>query len=213
MTTNVPLPRHLADAVQDETKGQIVIWSGQSSTPKTFGLGMLIWLFAIPWTVFAVGWEAMAIGMFYGDFGLLGESGKFFRDSSKASQGTIPFLFSIIFPLWGLPFIAIGFSMLASPFVLTRQARNTATVLTDTQLMTITAMPNGKRRVAASSFATFVSIKRTEHADNSGDLDIMAGRERDGDGDLRDKHHKIVGVANVRQVERRIREAMAKTAR
>jgi hypothetical protein len=199
------LPAHLATAVREETQGQAVIWVGQSSPLKTLGMGMAIWFFAIPWTVFALGWEAMALSMFFGN-GFMGDNG-------NAGQGGVPFLFSIIFPLWGLPFIAIGFGMLASPFWAARTAKNTATILTDTRLMTLTAYSNGKRQVSSNPVSSFVSIVRTERADGSGDLAIMAGRERDSDGDLRDRHHKLVGIPNVRQVESRIRNVMAKPAR
>jgi hypothetical protein len=200
MQVQTALPPHLSTAIREETQGQAVIWVGQSSPLKTLGFGMLIWLFAIPWTVFAIGWEAMALGMWFGDF-------------NKGMPSGMLLIFGIVFPIFGVPFVLIGFAMLASPFWTAWAAKNTANILTDTCLMSLTVYPNGKRQVSSDPISAFVSIKRTEHADGSGNLEIMARRERDSDGDLRDKHHKIVGIANVRQVERRIRDAMAKTAR
>lgn len=203
MSSKVDLPPHLAAAVQQETKGQRIIWIGQSNASRAFAMGLAIWLFAIPWTVFAVGWETAALYMFFGA-------------PAQAAQSEGKFLmgiFSIVFPIFGLPFVLIGLGMLSTPFWSWHTARNTASVLTETNLISVSAYRRGTRTVASNAVSQFVSVTRTERADGSGDLSIMAGQERDSDGDLRDKTHTLVGIVNVRDVEQRLRAAMANVAR
>jgi hypothetical protein len=59
------LPAHLAAVIAEETKGQTLIWAGQSNPRHEFVKGMGFWLFAIPWTAgvvvsrwqWACGWD------------------------------------------------------------------------------------------------------------------------------------------------------------
>jgi hypothetical protein len=60
------LPAHLAAVIAEETKGQTLIWAGQSNPRHEFVKGMGFWLFAIPWTAGVVVWESLAVGMWLG---------------------------------------------------------------------------------------------------------------------------------------------------
>ena len=62
MSTVNDLPRRLRDAVTKEFQGEPILWAGRPSAMRTFLVSTLIWLFAIPWTAFALGWEWMALG-------------------------------------------------------------------------------------------------------------------------------------------------------
>lgn len=97
--------------------GEHILWSGKPLSNKIFRLAFAIYFFAIPWTAFALFWESMALGVL-------------FSVLQKAERNT-PLIVGIIFPLFGLPFIAIGFWMMSQPFTLRRKARNTVYALTN----------------------------------------------------------------------------------
>lgn len=82
---------------QEMRDGEKVVWQGMKLAriePK----GFAIWLFAIPWTAFALFWTAMA------------------SLATVATDDSIGIL-GWAFPLFGTPFILIGVGMLAIPFV------------------------------------------------------------------------------------------------
>src|SRR6478609_3430837 len=87
---------------------EVLAWSS-SPRPGRMALRALpLVLFGIPWTAFALFWIAGASGFKMPDF----------------SHG---FGF---FPLFGVPFVLIGFGMLTSPYWMRRKARRTAYVVT-----------------------------------------------------------------------------------
>lgn len=75
-----------------------------------------IYLFAIPWTAFAVIWMALA-------FWLTG--GTRIGDDPMA----------VLFPLFGLPFLMIGIGMLASPILRRISAKKTVYAVTDNRII------------------------------------------------------------------------------
>ena len=86
--------------------GERIVWSGQPNPRKLYAAfaiwlfaipwtAFAIWGFAIPWTAFALFWEAMALFMLWGD--------------TTKTPAAITWSFGIVFPLFGLPFIVVGF--------------------------------------------------------------------------------------------------------
>ena len=102
MSTVADLPRRMRDAVTREFQGEAIRWVGRPSARRVFTRSLAIWLFAIPWTAFSIGWEWAALG------GWL---------SGKPSPSSAHTLFGIVFPLFGLPFVLVGLGMMATPFL------------------------------------------------------------------------------------------------
>lgn len=190
---SVGLPEELDRLIQREQAGERRLWAGRSSPRAAFWATVGIWLFAVPWTAFALFWETMALGV------LLfaprpPETGLW----AVAGMG--------VFALFGLPFVVIGFGMLATPWLAARDAARTAWVVTDARVMRMKA---GRAREYHSWTAQqIVSVRRRERADGAGDLTLSFGWTTDSDGDRVEKTETIRGVAKVREVEVMVRRLL-----
>jgi hypothetical protein len=141
---------------------EVVVWHGWQLAriePRM----VLIYVFAIPWTAFSLMWTGLAAAAIMGT----GEDG--------------PGLIGWAFPLFGLPFIAIGLCMLAGPFLPLFVRGRVLYVITD-------------RRVLRLSFWRELAVKavpadriglaeRQEKPDGTGTLSLAVRVGRDSDGD------------------------------
>lgn len=148
-------------------------WQLARIDPRHF----LIYVFAVPWTAFSLGWTgiaATAVGM-----------------SEQTGLG----LFAWAFPLFGLPFIAVGAWMLSRPFLPLWERGRVLYVVTD-------------RRVLKLSIGRELSIKtvpadrigllqRNERADGTGTLSLAIKIGRDSDGDKQTETFDIGLVADI----------------
>lgn len=191
MDLTAPGPDPLDLALQRELRaGERVLWRGRR-LPRFAWEGLVIWLFAIPWTAFAVFWTAMAFAgaqTFEPDAGVLGYA----------------------FPLFGTPFIAVGLGMLAAPFLPLFGARRTLFAVTDQRLLRIYRGRRLKTRSVGG--AAIGAIERNERNNGSGTLKIVVGSHRDSDGDRQIDHFELGEVADVLGAETRVRE-LAERAR
>jgi hypothetical protein len=179
------LPDNLLSAVQRVARGEKILWTGQPDARRVFLMGLGAYLFAIPWTVFSLAWESFPVGMIlFGD-----------RIENNAIPGYMPWVFLI----FGIPFIAIGFYMLAIPFLARRAARQTAFFITETKLAIVTFGKNLESKVR--SLTEIKRIESVEKANGSGTLKVIFGYGRDSDGDRTTDSEELTGIENVRQVE------------
>jgi hypothetical protein len=192
MTAPADLPDDLHRAVNSEFAGEPLRWAGQPSSRMAFWRSAGIWLFAVPWTLFALFWETLSLGGFLGFGGPTGQEWSWF---------------GAFFVLFGLPFAAIGLGMMAAPFWLSRRAARSVWVITARRIALITL---GRSRVTVRSIlpqAVF-AIERTEKADGSGSLKLIFGEGRDSDGDKVERSETLQGIPDVRRVEDIIRRMM-----
>jgi hypothetical protein len=179
-------------ALQRELRrGERVLWQGRMLarvSPGHFG----IWLFAVPWTAFALFWTAMA----------------FSGVRSFEGAGVLGYAF----PLFGTPFIAVGLGMLSLPFLPLIGAKHTMFAVTNQRLIRIFL---GGRRLWTKSVEgdRIGEIDRRERPDGSGTLQIAIGSHRDSDGDRVIDRFGIGEVADVMQVEQRVRQMIEETQR
>jgi hypothetical protein len=128
-------------------------WFGQPR-PMAFIMGSLpLVLFAIPWTGFALFWTYGAAGFRIPDF-----------------SNPDP---TMLFPLFGLPFILIGLGMLSSPLWALRRASRTAYLITNKRAVIIDG--GGRRMVRSITPDRFGDLVRREGRGGRGD--IMFGGE------------------------------------
>ncbi len=170
-----------------------LIWQGQPIPSRMMFTAFAIYLFAIPWTAFSLFWEAMALSIFFGD-------------PAKAPQGPEKAV-GIIFPLFGLPFVLIGFGMLLSPFWVYKKAKTTVYAITDRRAIVI----DGGRSRAVTSYPFEKwegEITRKERTDGSGSLFFSTTYSRDSDGDVRVKKKGFDGIFQVRDVEAKLLRAL-----
>lgn len=163
------LERELADDEQ-------VLWQAMQLArleQKAFGT----YIFAIPWTVFALLWTALAAG----------------GTVSMGSEGLGWIAWA--FPLFGLPFIAIGLAMLARPFLpLVQKGRVLYAVTTQRVLrlslrshLTVRALPANRIGL----------IERRESRDGSGRLKMAVKIGRDSDGNACTEFFELGRTADV----------------
>jgi hypothetical protein len=178
-------------ARQEVGPNETVLWAGKPD-PKRMALrSWPLTCFAIPWTAFAIFWVVAASGMIFGG----------------SSPSNAPGIFAL-FPLFGLPFVLIGFGMLLAPLWANLRAKKTVYAATERRLLIIT---EGRTRNVQSFDASDIKdVERRERPDGSGDI-VFARRtsySRDSDGHGRQSTTEIgfFGVPNVRDVERWVRQ-------
>ncbi len=179
LSSGTQLSRDVARALQKELEaGERIRWTAQPIPGRAPVASVSAVVFAIPWTAFAVFWTI------------------------SAAQS------SLLFALWGIPFIGVGISMLASPFVAYRNARHTVFVVTDRRVVTIEAK---MRATSVRSFAPeyIKHLERRERPDGSGDLVLAKRMENDSDGNPREIEETLVALPNVREAEHCVRALIA----
>ncbi|XUU60578.1 hypothetical protein ACRAQ6_13610 [Erythrobacter sp. HA6-11] len=178
-------PDSLSLALDRELKsGERVLWE-QRQIARLSYMSFGIYLFAIPWTAFSIFWTAMAGA---GAYAMQEESG----------------WLSWAFPLFGLPFVAVGLGMLGSPFLPLWNKGKVLFAITNDRVIKlrlgrsidVDSVP--ARRIGA--------IKRKEHRDGSGSLSIVTGTRRDSDGDVSAERFIIDNVADVLRAQDIIEE-------
>lgn len=191
------LPDELDRRVRAELdQGEQLLWVGQPRPSRFMRQTILIVLFGIPWTAFAILWTAMA---WWG------------AAAAVPNVGPGAF-FSVCFPLWGVPFIVIGLGMLSSPFWIWRKAKRTCYALTDRRTILFEAGAFGSVEVRSYRAADLTKMIRREYADGSGDLvfeeAIQVRRANNNRTIMGSKPHGFLGIDNVRQIEELLRKAL-----
>ncbi|APE26906.1 hypothetical protein [Aurantiacibacter gangjinensis] len=165
-------------------RGEQVLWKGRA-IPRTKWMDFGIYLFAVPWTAFALFWTAMA---FAGVDGMTEEGG----------------WLGYAFPLFGVPFILVGLGMLAAPFLPLYTARNTVFAVTDKRMIELRLGRRLTTKSADGKNAT--DLHRIESRDGSGTLMVRVGSHRGSDGDHQIDRFVIGDIESVMQAEDAVRE-------
>lgn len=162
-----------------------VIWSAQPKPVMFTGPTLGAFLFGIPWTLFALFWVAGAAGFKVPDF----------RNGFD------------LFPLFGIPFILIGFGMLSTPWWSYRSQLKTVYLITDRRAITI----DGGRSLTIRSYfpSELRDIYRREHKDGTGDVIITRDAWRDSDGDRHMQELGFLRIPKARDVEKILRSFLA----
>jgi hypothetical protein len=183
MNTIQAIPGELEDKVKRELQaGERIRWMKQP-IPRFFTpVSTILFLFGIPWTVFALFWEVTTSWVVLGNI-----------SHYKEVPGMLIFL--IVFPLFGLLFLLIGFGMLASPLWARRNALKTVYVITDQRAITFDA----GWTVRSYSPDQLQDIFRRERGDGTGDV-IFSQRVWLDSG--RDRHKQNLGFLNIREAKR-----------
>jgi hypothetical protein len=154
--SNARLPPEMQARVEAElAKGERLLWVGQPRPRRMMTMSLPMFLFGIPWTLFAIFWVVMASSMM-GGFG---------HDGPGNIVGILA-----CFPLFGVPFIIIGIVMLTSPLWMQRRALNTFYAVTDRRAILWNAGWFGGVTVRSFPPKDLTRMRRTEFADGSGDL-------------------------------------------
>jgi hypothetical protein len=184
------LPPAFFRQVNAEFAGEKILWAGQPDARKAFWTTTPIWLFAVPWAVFTFAWEYIALAAFI-------------AEGSQAPTGAGRIM-AWVFPIFGLPFVAVGLGLMSTPIWCWWKARNTVYALTEQRVVTLIAGPN--LNVSSIDVTGITSVHRIEKRNGSGTLHLNMGSYRDSDGDSMDKKITLPDVPDVRELERLIVE-------
>lgn len=167
---------------QELEPGERLVWMEQP-VPRFFTAASTpTFIFAIPWTAFAVFWTAGAAEFKVPDF----------RGSGFD-----------FFPLAGLPFIAIGIGLLCSPLWAYRKALKSVYALTDRRAITI----EGGWTTLVRSFAPdqLRNVHRKDRRGGIGDVVLAQEVVTGSKGGQRVVDHGFLGVREPRKVEQMVR--------
>lgn len=182
MRSATPIDPQLRQKVRRELEpDESPRWVG-TPVPRFFsGHSVAAFLFGIPWTAFALFWTFGAAGFRIPDL----------------SKGLSAF---DLFPLFGLPFIAVGIGLLATPLWKYWKATKTVYVITDRRAISI----EGGWTTTVRSFtpSELENTYRKDRRDGTGDVlftnvQFRHGRRSDGKEPL-----GFLSVRNPRDVER-----------
>lgn len=185
MRSITELPFHHQEMVNRELESKERVTWAAMPLPRLFTpVATGAFLFGIPWTAFALFWTAGAA---------LG--------TMQVENG--PGLFSL-FPLFGVPFILVGFGMLSSPIWAYRKAFKTVYIITDRRAITF----DGGWSTTIRSYPPdkLQDLYRKEHKNGSGDVIITRHAWRDSDGDRQSIELGFLRIAEPKHVERLLKE-------
>lgn len=140
--------------------------------PKIFE----VYVFAVPWTGFALIWTALAAA-----------------GASTASGGLGQLAWA--FPLFGLPFIAVGLAMMAAPFYGYHSAAKTLYAVTDRRLLRLTL--GRSLKVESVPGERLGLVQRSERPDGSGTLSFAVSVGVDSDGDRTTERFEMADIPSV----------------
>lgn len=172
-----------------------VLWAGRPNPDKMPRVGAwFLYIFGTIWTVFSIFWVVVA-----------------FAGSVQSSEN---FWFSIIFPLFGVPFVIIGLFLLKIPGWLRQEAFNTAYFLTSKRavILKLSIPPENlifiirpfmreSRTVSSFDKSSLGTFKKVVNKDGSGDIIFKTEYSRDSDGDTHTKDVGFIGLDNVADAE------------
>lgn len=182
-------------AVQNSLKsGEDLLWAGRPDPWTAFKSAIFIFLFGIPWTLFALAWETIAIYAAY---------------NSILEPAKGPLLIILIFPIFGLPFVIIGIAMLLSPYYVYKTAAQTVHVITNLRILTITIKwPFGGYKISSFDAGKIAKIELNMKNDIYGDVKILTSRYQNSDGannmetdSVNESYHIIYCIHDAREVE------------
>jgi hypothetical protein len=187
------IPPSLRRRVEAELQpGETPLWAGMPDPLRSALPLLFLFVFGIGWSSIAFSFEGVALaGLFAGRPG---------PDGSGNLHGWT----ALMMALFGLPFVAIGVGLLASPFVAAIRAMLTAHVVTNKRLLTVVGGPWPSVESRTGGSLTFV--RRRDARAGHGTLRLGFGTERDSDGDPRSVEVPWIGIPGVRDAEGAVRQ-------
>jgi hypothetical protein len=187
------LPSGLKAFAEREFVGERLVWAARPDRRMAALASFGIWVFAIPWTAFALFWISVpgaALLEAYAGVNI------------GAPKGA-PVALMWAFALFGVPFALIGFGMLLAPVAVIRKGRRTLYVLTNRRLA---VLEDGFRVTVTNIMPGDISgFARKEGPDGRGTLIVSQGYEKDSEGGKTPKTTELGVIEGVRKVEDLVR--------
>lgn len=136
-------------------RGETLLWSGQPAQGiRLRGYDVFMIPLSLLWGGFAIFWEIMALGIFFGAVG---------------QGGGPPLIFGIVFPLFGLPFVLVGLHLIFGRFFVdARQRARTFYGVTDNRIIILSGLFS--RKVKSLNLRTLSDLSMSQSASGSGTI-------------------------------------------
>jgi hypothetical protein len=164
------------------SSGERLLWSGMPDAATTLRATTPILLFGVPWLLFILGWEGIALAMVF----------HVFMENSSNTPWFVPFIMMI----FGIPFVAVGVFMVGQPFAAAKKARCTLHAVTDQRVITL--FYDDPLRTIDSQFVHTITGMTLKEKASLGSLQIVFGTTKDSDGDTTKIIQDWIGVPNAR---------------
>lgn len=162
---------------QELGQGERVVWSAQPVAARFARGSIVLVLFGVVFTGFSAFWIVMALTI-----------------AVKATK------FALLFPLFGVPFVAVGIGMLTSPIWMRKAAERTLYAITDRRALIVRRSVFGRTTVNTFEPSRLTSTEHAHNPDGSGDIIFDSTSWMDSDGDRRHRRIGFIAVPDIRQV-------------
>lgn len=166
--------------------GESIYWTGTADPARAAITALPAALFGIPFAGFALFWINGA-----------------YQASSHISKNSNSFAKSFaVFPLFGLPFLAIGLGIVLAPLWAYLKGRSTVYAVTNQRVMVITG--SGNRSVKSFTPNDIAGVEHRERPDGSGDVLIRTNAIMRTNNSMSQMTIGLFGVANVKEVAQQV---------
>ncbi len=180
-------PRAVARLRGELRSGETLIWAGAP----------------IPWAFAREGLPIALFGLVFGGFAAFWIVAAAFITSAGPGRAGI----GSCFPLFGLPFLAVGLGLVASPLFGYLRARGTLYAITDRRVLLFEGGTWGGLTIRTYRGEDLGALRRVERSDGSGDLVIEEGA-RVGPAGVAARRCALQAVPRVREVEALLRRTL-----
>lgn len=166
--------------------GESLCWTGTADPARAALSALPAMIFGIPFAGFALFWINGA-----------------YQATSHISNRADAFSKGFaVFPIFGLPFLAIGLGIVSSPLWAYLKGRSTVYGVTNQRVMVITG--SGTRSVKSFTPADIVFVEHRERPDGSGDVLIRTTGTTRTNNSMSQITVSLLGVSNVKEVAQQV---------
>jgi PH (Pleckstrin Homology) domain-containing protein len=166
--------------------GESLFWTGTADPARAALSALPAMIFGIPFAGFALFWINGA-----------------YQATSHISKSADAFSKGFaVFPIFGLPFLAIGLGIVSSPLWAYLKGRSTVYAVTNQRVMVITG--SGTRSVKSFTPADIVFVEHRERPDGSGDVLIRTTGTTRTNNSMSQITISLLGVSNVKEVAQQV---------
>ncbi len=185
MMNRLQIPADLREKIDRElAPGEMIQWIDQPITRFLTAASMIRFLFGIPWTAFFLFWTWHTLGL-----------------RTLFMNRLTP---SMLLPVFGVPFLLIGFAMLTAPITGKRTIQNTIYIVTDRRAILFEGTAPGTIRSYLPN--QLQSLYRQENKDGSGNVIITIYYVKDSDGHERKDYAGFVDIRDPKGAEEFLKE-------